>query len=524
MFGGWLLRRFHHRLLIFRHQLADLVTGPLALTLLPITLVLVYALGTSLGLLLALVLLPSMAVLMARADVDERQSLSLPPGRKIECSEGAFEQAMRAALYSARLRQTGVLCMVIDLHRVCEDNANTAPTSHGNISYEDAVFIRRFLRRQDQIFVLDRHQFGIVLNTKDNLSEEGALTFGTRMHADIMQAAGQYQSGQISATRFGISVSTKGADPSATDMLNAAKTAIKAAREKTGSDVQVVALVGKVTEPQIRILEGDIESAVTGPGICGWFQPQICTQTGVVTGFEALARWEHPTEGLIPPSEFLPVLQRLGMMPLLQDRMMSEAFDGFEAWRGLMDHPPSVGINLAPEDLLDPTLPDRIMWELDRRKIDPGYLTIEILEMVIATSRDDVISQNIRRLAEMGCRVDLDDFGTGHASISTLQQVTVHRLKIDRSFITGLVEDKEKQNMVSAILTMAGQLGLDTLAEGVETSEEETCLTRLGCGHLQGFGIARPMPLDDTLQWLAQRRDMREENSDAPRRSGSKTG
>ena len=79
--------------------------------------------------------------------------------------------------------------MVIDLHRVCEDNATTAPTSHGNISYEDAVFIRRFLRRQDQIFVLDRHQFGIVLNTKDNLSEEGALTFATRMHADIMQAA-----------------------------------------------------------------------------------------------------------------------------------------------------------------------------------------------------------------------------------------------------------------------------------------------------------------------------------------------
>ena len=109
MFGGWLLRRFHHRLLIFRHQLADLVTGPLALTLLPITLVLVYALGTSLGLLLALVLLPSMAVLMARADVADRQSLSLPHGRKIECSEGAFEQAMRAALYSARLRQTGVL-------------------------------------------------------------------------------------------------------------------------------------------------------------------------------------------------------------------------------------------------------------------------------------------------------------------------------------------------------------------------------------------------------------------------------
>ncbi|MEL7013636.1 MAG: EAL domain-containing protein [Pseudomonadota bacterium] len=189
-----------------------------------------------------------------------------------------------------------------------------------------------------------------------------------------------------------------------------------------------------------------------------------------------------------------------------------------------MDAPPSVSVNLAPEDLLDPTLPDRIVWELDRRKIDPSFLTIEILEMVVAKSRDDVISKNICRLAEMGCQIDLDDFGTGHASISTLQQFPVHRVKIDRSFITGLQDAEEKQNMVAAILTMAGQLGLETLAEGVETPEEEACLIRLGCGHLQGFGIARPMPLNDTLKWLTQRLALAEQNSKAPKASKSKTG
>ena len=524
MFGARLLRKLHHRYLIVRHFLADLVTGPMALMLLPIALVALYPLGTTLGLILALVLLPSLAVFMGRADLDQRRKVSFAHDGKIDHSEEAFEVAIRAALYLGRLRQTSVLCMMIELDRGGEDDTGSDPKSESELSHQDAVFIRKFMRRQDQIFVLDHHRFGIVLNTKGYLSKEGALTFGKRMQADIMQASRQYKRRKIAATVFGISVSTKGADPSATEMLDAAKTAILAARDNSGSGVHVSAPINKAVDPRQCIIERDVESAVTGEGIFGWFQPQICAKTGAVTGFEALARWIHPTEGMIPPSEFLPVLQRRGMLRLLQDRMLREALDGFEAWQGLTDHPPSAGLNLTPEDLLDPTLPDRIMWELDRRGIDPGFLTIEILEMVVAKSREDIISQNIRRLAEMGCQVDLDDFGTGHASISTLQQFPVHRLKIDRSFITGLQNNQKKQNMVAAILTMADQLGLDTLAEGVETPEEEACLIRLGCGHLQGFGIARPMPLDDTLRWLTQHLVTGEEKTKALMASKNKTG
>lgn len=111
--------------------------------------------------------------------------------------------------------------------------------------------------------------------------------------------------------------------------------------------------------------------------------------------------------------------------------------------------------------------------------------------------------RNIRRLAEMGCQIDLDDFGTGHASISSIRRFAVHRLKIDRSFVKKLDRDIEQQRMVNAIQLMAEQLDLDTIAEGVETAGEHAMLAQLGVGHVQGFGIARPMPASRTIQWIS---------------------
>ena len=112
----------------------------------------------------------------------------------------------------------------------------------------------------------------------------------------------------------------------------------------------------------------------------------------------------------------------------------------------------------------------------------------------MAKSPDDTGARNINALAEMGCMTDLDDFGTGHASISSVRRFPVHRIKIDR--------DVEKQRMISAILSMAERLGLETLAEGVESAGEHTILAQLGCGHVQGYGIARPIPLDETADWI----------------------
>ncbi|MGH1466549.1 MAG: putative bifunctional diguanylate cyclase/phosphodiesterase [Cognatishimia sp.] len=236
--------------------------------------------------------------------------------------------------------------------------------------------------------------------------------------------------------------------------------------------------------------------------IRAWFQPQISTDTGEITGFEALARWEHPQKGIVAPGEFLDTLAETGQLEKLADFMLSSALEAQNQWGESGFEVPHVGVNFSGEELRNPNLVDKIHWELDRYKLSPDRVAIEVLETVIAGSSEGAISQNVNGLAKLGCYIDLDDFGTGHASINSIRRFSVSRLKIDRSFVMRVDSDPEQQRLVATIVTMAERLGLETLAEGVETAGEHAMLAQLGCNHVQGFGIARPMPFEQTIPWM----------------------
>jgi EAL domain-containing protein (putative c-di-GMP-specific phosphodiesterase class I) len=163
---------------------------------------------------------------------------------------------------------------------------------------------------------------------------------------------------------------------------------------------------------------------------------------------------------------------------------------------------PAVSVNFDREEMRDPNLVERLKWEFDRFDLTPDRLVVEVLETVMTDNPDDVVSRNIMGLRDLGCRIDLDDFGTGHASIASIRRFGFARIKIDRSFVMKADQDPEQQRLVSAILTMAERLDLETLAEGVETVGEHALLAQLGCNHVQGFGIGRPMPFEKTLDWI----------------------
>ncbi|NVK13869.1 MAG: bifunctional diguanylate cyclase/phosphodiesterase [Rhodobacteraceae bacterium] len=249
-------------------------------------------------------------------------------------------------------------------------------------------------------------------------------------------------------------------------------------------------------------LREEAAAALESGQIQAWFQPQICTDTGRVSGFEALARWQHPVQGLIPPSTFLPALEEAGLMERLSQVMLYNALVAIKAWDDAGVTVPCVGVNFATQELRNPGLAGRIKWELERFGLPADRLCVEILETVMTDQPDDVVTRNILALSEMGCPIDLDDFGTGHASISAVRRFNISRIKIDRTFVMKADQDPEQQKLISAILTMAERLELETLAEGVETAGEHALLAQLGCGHVQGFGIGRPMPFDQTLDWI----------------------
>ena len=286
-------------------------------------------------------------------------------------------------------------------------------------------------------------------------------------------------------------------------MVEAAEIALIAAQRNGPSSIRSYSPDMRKIRGGGTVASAEIDKALENGEILPWFQPQISTDTGKVTGFEALARWEHPERGTIAPAEFLPKIQQAGKMERLGEVMLSKALESLKEWDRLGIEVPKVGVNFSPEELSNPKLIRKVEWELDRFNLTPDRLAVEILETVVATSPDDMVARNISGLSELGCQIDLDDFGTGHASISSIRRFDIQRLKIDRSFVMKVDQDQEQQRMVSAILLMAERLELDTLAEGVETAGEHVMLSQLGCRHVQGFGIGKPMPMGKTQAWVS---------------------
>ena len=253
-------------------------------------------------------------------------------------------------------------------------------------------------------------------------------------------------------------------------------------------------------------LRTEIRAALQTQQITAHFQPQINLATGALTGLEALARWNHPQRGLVAPCDFLPVLEQSGLLGLLGQCMLRDALTALQKWDQGGLHVPQVSINMSNEELQNPYFVEHIMMELDRCNIAANRLVIEVLETVVVSNTDNIAGANLTKLAAMGCGIDLDDFGTGHASITSIRKFSIQRIKIDRSFITNIDRDEEQQNMVAAILIMAGRLGLDTLAEGIETPQEQDQLTKMGCRHMQGFALAQPADFAKTTQWITSYR------------------
>lgn len=249
-----------------------------------------------------------------------------------------------------------------------------------------------------------------------------------------------------------------------------------------------------------------IAAAAAADQIEAYFQPQVSCHTGAITGFEALARWRHPTRGVLPPSAFMPSMTAQDHAALAQT-MLRQSLLAIREWDARGHHVPTVSINIAKSELAEPGFAESLIWELDRQGVRPERLAIEVLESVGAINAGTAAHANLSRLAQAGCRIDLDDFGTGYACFDTIRHHGIHRLKIDRSFVAGCDIDAGQQRMILAMLALAERLGITALAEGVETREEHSFLAQMGCDEAQGYAIARPMPLADSFAFLIQHHD-----------------
>ncbi|MBF9035729.1 EAL domain-containing protein [Rhodobacterales bacterium HKCCE2091] len=251
-----------------------------------------------------------------------------------------------------------------------------------------------------------------------------------------------------------------------------------------------------------RALADEFQSALERDEIRAVFQPQFDAATGAVIGAEALVRWHHPTRGILSPGRFLEVAEALDLLVPIDRFVMAHALGVAQRLADEGTPLPRLSLNVSFRRLVDPSLTsDLNFYWTDRRT----PLSIELVETIFFDDgMDEVTAHNIDRLREMGVRIEMDDFGSGHASITGLLAIRPDVVKIDRSLVSPITEDDERRRLLATVLDIARVLDIEVVAEGVETLEQAAMLRRMGCDVLQGFALAPPMSDVELTAFMAE--------------------
>lgn len=428
--------------------------------------------------------------------------LVLPPAPGVAVSDQVIASLDAAVRDSRRNgRQTG--CFVVQFDNLPEVCDRLGRARQSEILAACVARIRGALRPGDALFALEDGSLVVVLGPGDRLDLEGMVRIAGRLQLVVQQPMLLDRESVQLTCCIGFCHARQADGAGGRSLLDAAQVAVEEAVMHRPGAIRAFSADLARARADRNTLRSAFAGAVESGQILAYFQPQLSTDSGEVSGMEALVRWHHPERGCLLPGAFLPALEGTDLMDLLGETMLAHALSALRDWDQTGVVVPSVSVNLSSRELSDPQLPERLTWALDRHGLGARRLTVEILESVVAKDGDDIIARNIDRIAQMGCGIDLDDFGTGNASITSIRRFNLRRLKIDRSFVRSLDNDREQQHLVTAILTLAERLGLDTLAEGVETRGEHAILAQLGCGHVQGYVVARPMPAADIPDWMA---------------------
>ncbi len=287
-------------------------------------------------------------------------------------------------------------------------------------------------------------------------------------------------------------------------LIQSADAALLKAKQRGPSHSQVFTPVMRVDVNESLRMENDLRDALRYDQLVLHYQPLVDMATGVITGVEALVRWQHPEHGLISPARFIPVAEKTGLIIDIGRWVMETTLEQQREWRNMGLSMDTVAVNLSIPELYSGRFMESIDKLLATYQVSPGMLEFELTES-IAMEHSSRTLNTLRQLQARGVTLAIDDFGTGYSSLSYLKRYPIQKIKIDRSFVDGLADDPEDQAIVLAILGVARGLGFRTIAEGVETQAQLDFLRQQGCDEYQGYLFARPAPASVIEQMLRAR-------------------
>ena len=336
--------------------------------------------------------------------------------------------------------------------------------------------------------------------------EQDALVIAERISTALSERFDVGDQRIFITASLGIALTTTSVTAGA--LVRDADTAMYRAKERGGNRYELFD-----SETRARLLDrvhklNELRDAIADDQLCLYYQPIVAANDGHLIGAEALARWPHPTRGLLPAGEFIPLAEESGLINPLGCWVLWEATAQLARWNAAVGPEAQISVfaNLSARQLDQPGFIELVEEVVERNSIDPSRLILEITESTLLEESDERLTV-LSQLQGRGVSLALDDFGTGYSSLASLKRLPVHFLKLDQSFVSGLGQTITDPQIAAAVIEMARALNMDVIAEGVETREQLACLRDLGCTLAQGYHLGRPMPADELLALLQGRRN-----------------
>ncbi len=400
---------------------------------------------------------------------------------------------LHLAIEHALQRPTALLCLDMDNFKWVNDSFG-----HGTgdqVLREAGARLQSLVRAKDLVARAGGDEFAVLLDDVKNPADVQRL--GQRIVDEVHRAF--FIAGK--AVRTGVSVGVVMLPEhggTVDEVLANADLALGAAKAAGRGRCELFhADMGERLRLRIA-LERDLRDAIARKELTLHWQPQVDTRAWRISGCEALLRWQHPRLGMVPPLQFIPIAEETGLIVEIGEWVLQEACRvGARELPGL-----TINVNVSPMQIVREDFPQAVRRALDAARLDPHRLEIEITESLFIDASPKAL-KNLEALRQLGVRVALDDFGTGYSSLAYLRQFPFDTLKIDRAFVRELVTQRDARAIVKSIMDLARALGMSTVAEGVEEPAQYELLCRADCEYVQGYLIARPMPIADVKEMLA---------------------
>jgi diguanylate cyclase (GGDEF)-like protein len=399
------------------------------------------------------------------------------------------------ALSQARRSGRCTAVFFVDLDRFKQVNDIQGHAAGDSTLRRVADLLVSALRPMDSVARIGGDEFVVLAPDVD--SHLHAVDIGIRLVNELSGRTGRIDPGERVGASVGIAVAVGGRGTAET-LLNEADTAMYQAKSLGGGRAEVfdAALSSQVQRRGIE--QRMVQSALDDGRIMVYYQPVIDLSTGSVAGFEALARIAKHDGFVLSPAAFIPVAEDSGLVVPLGAQVLAMACRDARRWQpeGPQGARITVAVNLSARQFEPGDLTTLVRGRLEQTELDPECLHLELTETAIIDLRPDILKQ-LRHIRDLGVQIGLDDFGTGYASLTHLRHLPLTFVKIDQSFVQGLGTDQGDERIVSAVVDLAANLGLRSIAEGVETTDQLNHLRELGCDQAQGYLFARPLPADN---------------------------